>query len=65
MLVLKDLGFDVECYYASEVSEEAITVAAVRLKGQIQQIGDVQKITPKEVRPKLKRCLSFLCLFYT
>eukprot|EP00057_Strongylocentrotus_purpuratus_P032374 XP_787412.3 PREDICTED: DNA (cytosine-5)-methyltransferase 3A [Strongylocentrotus purpuratus] len=50
MLVLRELGFDVECYYASEVSEEAITVAAVRLKGQIQQIGDVQKITPKELK---------------
>ncbi|XP_041474403.1 DNA (cytosine-5)-methyltransferase 3A-like [Lytechinus variegatus] len=50
MLVLKELGFDVECYYASEVSEEAITVSTVRLKGQIKQIGDVQKITPKELK---------------
>ena len=49
MLVLKELGFKVECYYASEVSEEAVTVAAVRLKGEIRQVGDVQKITPKEV----------------
>ncbi|XP_071492527.1 DNA (cytosine-5)-methyltransferase 3A-like [Diadema antillarum] len=49
MLVLRDLGFDVDCYVASEISDEAIMVAAVRLQGEIKQIGDVQKITTKEL----------------
>ncbi|XP_072167949.1 uncharacterized protein [Diadema setosum] len=49
MLVLRDLGFDVDCYMASEISDEAIMVAAVRLQGEIKQIGDVQKITTKEL----------------
>ncbi|XP_023812790.1 DNA (cytosine-5)-methyltransferase 3B isoform X2 [Oryzias latipes] len=44
-LVLKDLGFKVEKYVASEVCEDSITVSAVNHDGKILQIGDVRFIT--------------------
>ena len=49
MLVLKELGFQVECYYASEVNKDAITVASIRHEGNIQHIGDVRDIDTNKV----------------
>ena len=49
MLVLKELGFQVECYYASEVNKDAITVASIRHEGNIQHIGDVREIDTNKV----------------
>ncbi|RVE71163.1 hypothetical protein OJAV_G00071370 [Oryzias javanicus] len=44
-LVLKDLGFQVEKYVASEVCEDSIAVSTVNHDGTILQIGDVRFIT--------------------
>ncbi|XP_036067962.1 DNA (cytosine-5)-methyltransferase 3B isoform X2 [Oryzias melastigma] len=44
-LVLKDLGFKIEKYVASEVCEDSIAVSTVNHDGTILQIGDVRFIT--------------------
>ncbi|KAJ8022725.1 DNA (cytosine-5)-methyltransferase 3A [Holothuria leucospilota] len=49
MFVLKELGFKVDVYVASEVNPDAIKVSSVRQKGAITQVGDVRKITSKEL----------------
>uniref|UniRef100_A0A3Q3WAK7 DNA (cytosine-5-)-methyltransferase n=1 Tax=Mola mola TaxID=94237 RepID=A0A3Q3WAK7_MOLML len=46
-LVLKELGFKVEKYVASEICEDSIAVAAVNHDGKIVQVGDAQFITQK------------------
>lgn len=48
-LVLKDLGFKVEIYVASEVCEDSIAVAMVNHEGRITQVGDVRFITQEHV----------------
>nr|AFR91944.1 DNA cytosine-5-methyltransferase 3 [Patiria pectinifera] len=50
MLVLKELGVKVDCYYASEISEEAMQVSSVRHDGVIQQLNDVRGITEQEIK---------------
>uniref|UniRef100_A0A672T7P3 DNA (cytosine-5-)-methyltransferase n=1 Tax=Sinocyclocheilus grahami TaxID=75366 RepID=A0A672T7P3_SINGR len=47
LLVLKDLGIQVERYVASEVCEDSITVGIVRHHGHIMYVGDVRNITRK------------------
>lgn len=49
-VVLKDLGFKVETYVASEVCEDSIAVTAVNHEGKITQVGDVRFITQEHVR---------------
>ncbi|XP_051518544.1 DNA (cytosine-5)-methyltransferase 3B-like [Myxocyprinus asiaticus] len=44
-LVLKDLGFRVEKYVASEVDEESITISMVNHDGKITHVDDVRRIT--------------------
>ncbi|XP_035513007.1 uncharacterized protein LOC118324671 [Morone saxatilis] len=44
-LVLKDLGFKVEKYVASEVCEDSIAVATVNHDGKIIPVGDARLIT--------------------
>ncbi|XP_051961425.1 DNA (cytosine-5)-methyltransferase 3B-like [Xyrauchen texanus] len=44
-LVLKDLGFKVEIYVASEVDEESVTVSMVNHEGKITNVDDVRRIT--------------------
>lgn len=51
--MLKDLGFKVETYIASEVCEDSIAVAAVNHEGRITQVGDVRFITQEHVRGPL------------
>ncbi|XP_052396567.1 uncharacterized protein LOC127944572 isoform X2 [Carassius gibelio] len=48
-LVLRDLGFKVEKYVASEVDEESITVSMVNHDGKITHVDDVKNITKKHI----------------
>ncbi|KAJ8360912.1 hypothetical protein SKAU_G00174370 [Synaphobranchus kaupii] len=48
-LVLKDLGFRVELYIASEVCEDSISVGVVRHEGKIKYVHDVRNITRKDI----------------
>lgn len=49
LLVLKDLGMQVDKYVASEVCEDSITVGMVRHQGRIMYVGDVRNVTRKHV----------------
>ncbi|XP_077070334.1 DNA (cytosine-5)-methyltransferase 3B isoform X2 [Siphateles boraxobius] len=48
-LVLRDLGFNVDLYIASEVCEDSISVGVVRHEGKIQYVHDVRNITRKNI----------------
>ncbi|XP_032376067.1 uncharacterized protein LOC116692137 isoform X1 [Etheostoma spectabile] len=48
-LVLKDLGFKVEKYVASEICEDSIAVATVGHDGKIIHVGDVRFITEEHI----------------
>ncbi|TDH10077.1 hypothetical protein EPR50_G00071120 [Perca flavescens] len=48
-LVLKDLGFKVEKYVASEVCEDSISVATIGHDGKIIHVGDVRFITEEHL----------------
>ncbi|MBN3302653.1 DNM3B methyltransferase, partial [Amia calva] len=48
-LVLRDLGFKVDQYIASEVCEDSISVGVVRHEGKIQYVHDVRNITRKNI----------------
>lgn len=50
LLVLKDLGIEVERYVASEVCEDSITVGMVRHHGRITYVGDVRSVTRKHIQ---------------
>ncbi|XP_059375215.1 DNA (cytosine-5)-methyltransferase 3A-like isoform X3 [Carassius carassius] len=49
LLVLKELGIQVERYVASEVCEDSITVGLVRHQGRIMYVGDVRQVTRKNI----------------
>ncbi|XP_041815194.1 DNA (cytosine-5)-methyltransferase 3A-like isoform X7 [Chelmon rostratus] len=49
LLVLKDLGIQVDKYVASEVCEDSITVGMVRHHGRIMYVGDVRNVTHKHI----------------
>uniref|UniRef100_A0A8C9YKE5 DNA (cytosine-5-)-methyltransferase n=1 Tax=Sander lucioperca TaxID=283035 RepID=A0A8C9YKE5_SANLU len=49
LLVLKDLGMQVDKYVASEVCEDSITVGMVRHQGRIMYVGDVRNVTHKHI----------------
>lgn len=53
LLVLKDLGIQVDKYVASEVCEDSITVGMVRHQGRIMYVGDVRNVTRKHVSDSL------------
>ncbi|XP_043080712.1 DNA (cytosine-5-)-methyltransferase 3 beta, duplicate b.2 isoform X2 [Puntigrus tetrazona] len=48
-LVLRDLGFKVEKYVASEVDEESVTISMVNHEGKITYVDDVKNITRKHI----------------
>ena len=54
-LVLRDLGFKVDQYVASEVCEDSISVGVVRHEGKIQYVHDVRNITRKNVSTRPSR----------
>ncbi|XP_075964251.1 DNA (cytosine-5)-methyltransferase 3A-like isoform X3 [Anarhichas minor] len=49
LLVLKELGIEVDRYIASEVCEDSITVGIVRHQGRIMYVGDVRSVTRKHI----------------
>ncbi|CAB1350403.1 unnamed protein product, partial [Coregonus sp. 'balchen'] len=49
LLVLRDLGIQVDRYVASEVCEDSITVGIVRHHGSIIYVGDIRNVTHKHV----------------
>ncbi|KAM8913285.1 DNA (cytosine-5)-methyltransferase 3A isoform 3-T3 [Spinachia spinachia] len=50
LLVLKELGIEVDRYIASEVCEDSITVGIVRHQGRIMYVGDVRNVTRKHIQ---------------
>ncbi|XP_048063685.1 DNA (cytosine-5-)-methyltransferase 3 alpha a isoform X1 [Megalobrama amblycephala] len=50
LLVLKDLGIQVERYVASEICEDSITVGMVRHPERIMYVGDVRNVTRKHIQ---------------
>nr|XP_046252221.1 DNA (cytosine-5-)-methyltransferase 3 beta, duplicate a isoform X2 [Scatophagus argus] len=48
-LVLKDLGFKIERYIASEICEDSIAVGMIKHKGMIEYVNDVRTITRKHL----------------
>lgn len=48
-LVLKDLGFKIERYIASEICDDSIAVGMVKHEGKIEYVNDVRTITRKHV----------------
>lgn len=56
LLVLKDLGIQVDKYIASEVCEDSITVGIVRHQGRIMYVGDVRNVTRKHVSQSVPPC---------
>uniref|UniRef100_A0A7N8XBE4 DNA (cytosine-5-)-methyltransferase 3 beta, duplicate b.1 n=1 Tax=Mastacembelus armatus TaxID=205130 RepID=A0A7N8XBE4_9TELE len=63
-LVLRDLGFKVDQYVASEVCEDSISVGVVRHEGKIQYVHDVRNITKKNVGGVfMDICFFFVCFF--
>ncbi len=64
-LVLRDLGFKVEKYVASEIDEESITISMVNHDGKITHVDDVKNITKKHVCYKIiSHHLFFLFLVF-
>ncbi|KAM9856079.1 DNA (cytosine-5)-methyltransferase 3C-like [Aulostomus maculatus] len=49
-LVLKDLGFKVEKYVASEVCEDSIAVGTINHDGKIIHVGDARLITEEHIK---------------
>ncbi|XP_068598946.1 DNA (cytosine-5)-methyltransferase 3A-like [Brachionichthys hirsutus] len=48
-LVLRDMGFKVERYIASEICDDSITVGMVKHQGKIEYVNDVRTITRKHL----------------
>lgn len=67
LLVLKDLGIQVERYVASEICEDSITVGIVRHHGRIMYVGDVRNVTRKHVSYPARNVTSErteVCIIY-
>lgn len=48
-LVLRDLGFKIDRYIASEICDDSIAVGMVKHEGSIEYVKDVRTITRKHV----------------
>ncbi|KAK5864186.1 hypothetical protein PBY51_001146 [Eleginops maclovinus] len=48
-LVLKDLGFKIDRYIASEICDDSIAVGLIKHKGKIEYVNDVRTITRKHL----------------
>lgn len=62
LLVLRELGIQVERYVASEVCEDSITVGIVRHQGRIMYVGDVRNVTRKHVSTHKRPSHQLWCL---
>lgn len=58
-LVLKDLGFKIERYIASEICEDSIAVGMIKHEGKIEYVNDVRTITRKHVSTSCSRMTTF------
>lgn len=47
--MLKELGFKVEAYVASEICEDSLAVATINHDGKIHHVGDARFITHEHV----------------
>lgn len=47
--MLRDLGFKIERYIASEICEDSIAVGMVKHEGKIEYVNDVRTVTKKHV----------------
>lgn len=47
--MLRDLGFKIERYIASEICEDSIAVGMIKHEGKIEYVNDVRSITRKHV----------------
>lgn len=52
--MLKDLGFKIKRYIASEICDDSIVVGMIKHEGKIEYVNDVRTITRKHVRLSLK-----------
>uniref|UniRef100_A0A3B3ZLC9 DNA (cytosine-5-)-methyltransferase n=1 Tax=Periophthalmus magnuspinnatus TaxID=409849 RepID=A0A3B3ZLC9_9GOBI len=48
-LVLRDLGFKIERYIASEICDDSIAVGMIKHEGKIEYVNDVRSITRKHL----------------
>lgn len=49
-LALKELGFQIDHYYASEIDQTAIKTSRFNYRSHIEQIGDCCLISPKQLK---------------
>lgn len=49
-LALKELGIQIDHYYASEIDPVAIKTSRYNYGGRVEQIGDCQSISPKQLK---------------
>ncbi|XP_061908446.1 uncharacterized protein LOC133653311 isoform X1 [Entelurus aequoreus] len=49
-LVLKDLGFKIQTYVASEICEDSLAVTLVNHEGKINQVGDTRNISKELIQ---------------
>lgn len=57
---MKELGFKVERYIASEICEDSIAVGMIKHEGKIEYVNDVRSITKKHVRNEIYHFLIFM-----
>lgn len=60
-LVLRDLGFKIDRYVASEICSDSIAVGMVKHEGKIEYVNDVRTVTRKHVS---KSCIGFPVMFF-
>ncbi len=62
-LVLRDLGFKIDRYIASEICEDSIAVGMIKHEGKIEYVNDVRTITRKHVSPR--SLMLFFCVCHS
>lgn len=62
-LVLKDLGFKIERYIASEICDDSIAVGMIKHEGKIEYVNDVRTITRKHVSTSWSTITAAVYLF--
>ncbi len=62
-LVLRDLGFKIDRYIASEICEDSIAVGMIKHEGKIEYVNDVRTITRKHV--STRSLMLFICVCHS